>query len=230
MKDSTPRTGPPVDREGRRKRRTDHNGDGAPIRSTGGRGSEPGQRYVFGVRWRVLDLIHDGATFLRRRGLEHDRVGGVLVHRIDGPDPGLDLHDHPWEFVSIVLRGGYTEEHATIIARDPGDWLYCPGCGCAVCSHDEVCRWHPDCRGDGLGPHRARAWRRWSVHRMPLDVAHRITHAEPGTVTLVLRRPKVREWGFYLAGGWVLWKDYDYETRRPSAARSNRPGESHDQP
>lgn len=80
---------------------------------------------------------------------------------------------------------------------------------------------------------RTRKWRRWSVHRMPLDVAHRIVRVEPGTVTLVLRGRKVRRWGFFLPpdqGGWVDWEDYDYATRRPVAARSNRPGESHPAP
>jgi len=34
-------------------------------------------RSMFGFRLRRLDLLHDGATFLRRRGLEHERIGGT---------------------------------------------------------------------------------------------------------------------------------------------------------
>lgn len=30
------------------------------------------------------------------------------------PDPGIDLHDHPWKFHSLILRGGYIEERADI--------------------------------------------------------------------------------------------------------------------
>ena len=60
--------------------------------------------------WRRLVLRRaDGQVYLSRWGFGHDRVGRVLLHRMDAPDPGLDLHDHPWSFVSIVLRGGYTE-------------------------------------------------------------------------------------------------------------------------
>lgn len=45
----------------------------------------------------------DGEVYLNRWGIGHDRVGGVLLHRMDAPDPGVDLHDHPWWFVSIIL-------------------------------------------------------------------------------------------------------------------------------
>lgn len=39
-------------------------------------------RSFAGFRLRRLDLIHAGATFLRRRGLEHAAIGGILVHRL----------------------------------------------------------------------------------------------------------------------------------------------------
>lgn len=35
---------------------------------------------------------------------------GVMFHRIFRPDRQRDLHDHPWNFLSIVLRGWYVEE------------------------------------------------------------------------------------------------------------------------
>ena len=51
---------------------------------------------------------------------------------------------------------------------------------------------------------------------MPLHVAHRIFHADPGTVTLMVHGPKRRNpWGFYLPDRWVSQFEYDYETRRP---------------
>jgi len=60
---------------------------------------------------------------------------------------------------------------------------------------------------------------------MPLNIAHRITAAEPGTTTLVLRLRKVRRWGFYLPHGWVDWQAYDYDARRPVSVDSNKPEE-----
>lgn len=63
---------------------------------------------------------------------------------------------------------------------------------------------------------------------MPLTVAHTIVDVDPGTVTLVIRGPKVRRWGFYPPGGWVDWERYDYAARRPCAVDSNVPGETMD--
>ena len=34
---------------------------------------------------------------------------GIRVHNILRSDPDVHLHDHPWDFVSILLTGGYTE-------------------------------------------------------------------------------------------------------------------------
>lgn len=138
---------------------------------------------------RRLTLRHGGRVFLDRWGLECHWFG-IFVHKIAAPDPGLDLHDHPWPFVSLILRGGYAEQVAE--AREP--WL----------THH-------------------RSWGRGSVHRMPMTAAHRITFAEPGTWTLVLRGRKSRTWGFYLAdeSRWTPWDHYDYATRRPVDAGSS---------
>lgn len=157
---------------------------------------------VFGWRWRHLDLVHDGATFLRRRGIEHSRFGGVLLHRLDGPDPGLDLHDHPWSFTTLVLRGGYSERY--VPNAEAGRQADRP----------LVTRVAP-----------LRHWRRWSRHDMPLATAHRIVAVEPGTVTLVWRRPKVRRWGFFLPTGWIDCEAYPYDERRPVSVASNKPDE-----
>lgn len=35
---------------------------------------------------------------------------GVYLHRIDRPDADREHHDHPWSFISIVLRGRYVED------------------------------------------------------------------------------------------------------------------------
>jgi hypothetical protein len=150
-----------------------------------------------GVRrrpWRSLNLVSHGQTFLRRRGLSFGggNAFGVNIHFIDGPDPGPDLHDHPWWFCTIILRGGYLEEAAKTTVFD------------AAYAHNM-----------GVTP-LVRQWKRWSIHKMPLHVVHRIIHADAGTVTLMFHGPKRRiPWGFYAPTGWVSQHDYDYETRRP---------------
>jgi hypothetical protein len=67
--------------------------------------------------WRALDLTSNGRFWLRRRGIDI-RLFGIYVHHLAGPDPGLDLHDHPWSAVTIFLTGGTRERWAQ--TRDPG--------------------------------------------------------------------------------------------------------------
>ena len=151
-------------------------------------------KVLTGIR-RRLTLTHDGKRFLDRWGLAHDRIGGFYIHHIEGPDPGLDLHDHPWSFITIVLRGGYVHNYAPV--RDDGtlDFVRLAAVGTGI-------------------NHR--------VARMPLDIAHRIVLVRPGGAwTLVLRGPTRRVWGFYPPTGRVPWDVYDYATRRPSRAHGN---------
>lgn len=60
---------------------------------------------------------------------------------------------------------------------------------------------------------RPQTWRRWSLHRMGRETAHRITYAAPGLRTLIFTGPRRRNWGFYTQpwGGFVSWQDYERE-------------------
>lgn len=53
------------------------------------------------------------------------------------------------------------------------------------------------------------AWHvRWWNFIRATDV-HRIIRVKPGTITLAIAGPGVRDWGFHTLDGWVYWKDYD---------------------
>lgn len=137
----------------------------------------------------------DGIVYLDRWAIGHDRIGGVKLHRMDGPDPGVDLHDHPWWFVSIVLWGGYSELRADtreaqamarIAANNPGGCL--PGV---------VVQRRPG-----------------SIKTMRLDECHTIASLHRGTCwTLVISGPRRRKWGFYLPGGYMSEAQYDATVR-----------------
>lgn len=106
---------------------------------------------------------------------------GVFVHHIFRPDADRDLHDHPWPFASLVLRGSYTEVYSLV--------------------HDLVARELQ------LLP-RPHLRMRWRIHRMPLNRAHKITQVEPGTWTLVFVGRRQQDWGFWTNLGWVPWREY----------------------
>lgn len=65
-------------------------------------------RWAFLERFEVPDYDGDG-NYLTRWRVAQTPWFGVYVHRFDGPDPRDTLHDHPWPFLSVVLRGGYIE-------------------------------------------------------------------------------------------------------------------------
>ncbi len=62
--------------------------------------------------WRLMwpERIHhrDGSQLLFRVRVIQTPWAGIYVHHLTSPDTG-DLHDHPWNFLSIVVRGGYDE-------------------------------------------------------------------------------------------------------------------------
>lgn len=149
-----------------------------------------------GLRRRLTLRRADGQVYLNRWGIGHDRVGRVLLHKMEAPDPGVDLHDHPWWFVSIVVWGGYTEQRADIreapmLARIAARFGS-PGCSRGVVEE----------RRPG------------SIRLMRLTECHTITDLHRRTCwTLVIGGPRRRRWGFYLPAGYMVEAEYDATVR-----------------
>lgn len=71
-----------------------------------------------GRRWFLTKLIgagHPHGPMLRRYMIFQGARFGVYVHQFFRPDADRDVHDHPWWFGTLVLRGGYLEQ----VADDP---------------------------------------------------------------------------------------------------------------
>lgn len=61
--------------------------------------------------WQRMTIpCQDGLVYLARLRVIQTPWFGVFVHDIYQADADQDPHDHPWGFVSIVLRGSYREE------------------------------------------------------------------------------------------------------------------------
>jgi hypothetical protein len=57
------------------------------------------------------DITHQGDLYLRRWLLTPSVCGWrLMLHKIARPDRDRALHDHPWDFATLCLRGGYVEE------------------------------------------------------------------------------------------------------------------------
>lgn len=142
-------------------------------------------RWAFMEPFDIMSKDDPDAVYLHRLRLLQTPFFAVYLHDLNLPDTDRDPHDHPWSFISIVLRGGY--EEAT--------WLVQPGK-----------RLVPGAKM------RRKTWHRFSAHKMGFDHAHMIESVQPGTKTLILTGPRKKSWGFYTDGeqgvGYLDWRPY----------------------
>lgn len=143
-------------------------------------GNSQGKAFAFFRKFDINDS--DGALYLRRWRVIETPWFRIFVHKILTQDKDPDPHDHPWNFFSLVLWGGYVERV----------WLFPHIIQVREDNITSVIRSRKPFRG----------------HRMPMDMAHKILSVRPNTYTLVVAGPRVQEWGFYTGAGWVYFKEY----------------------
>lgn len=139
--------------------------------------------------WNWRDIGMEGDVYMRRLTILLTPWFSIKLHQIFRPDKQRELHDHPWSFLSIILRGSYVEA------------VPCPGCALHGC-------W--DRLGDSV-PHYALRRRRWWNWK-PATGRHSIRELSRSPVwTLVFTGPKRRVWGFWVNNGtrFVEWDQYD---------------------
>lgn len=127
-----------------------------------------------------------GCEYLRRWVFNFGPVGSIRVHHWTGSDDDRALHDHPWWFLTFVLKGGYTDVSSTTpVALDSmieDRHVY------AGIVHDHL--------------------RAPVVRYRPALHAHTVQVDEGGCWTVMLTGPWERDWGFYTREGWVRMRRY----------------------
>jgi len=137
-------------------------------------------QWKFFKKFEIPDAVDRTCIYLRRWNLIVTPWFSIKVHNIRLPDGDRALHDHPWRFTSIILKGGYTEE----IPMDPG-------------------------QGYGLWNTEFIRRGRFSRHTVQAAGLHRIHWVDPDTWTLVFTRGHERVWGFSPdAGQWISWYEF----------------------
>jgi len=139
-------------------------------------------RWAFWKWFDIPDRNDPSQVYLRRLRVFQTPWLAMYVHWIFLPDGARAPHDHPWNFWSLILRGGYSE-------------MFYP---------------YPHVARD-LHMH-AREWNRWSWHKMPRESAHNILTLQPGTITLVFTGKRRRVWGFWTDDGFVPFNEYEGTT------------------
>jgi hypothetical protein len=129
----------------------------------------------------VMDRV-ENEPYLERYYLflrERERFPfNVFLHKFLKSDPD-DVHDHPWPYATLVLKGGYWEwiPHFDTVGRKIGEY--------------QVWR----------GPGHFRVSKARSFHRIELD-------PDITAWTLFMPGPKQRDWGFLVRNQWIQWEEY----------------------
>ena len=110
----------------------------------------------------------------------------VFLHKFLKSDPD-DVHDHPWPYATLILKGGYYE---WIPQFNPDGTLNC-----------EIRKWR--------GPGHFRICKPESYHRVELKPG--VT-----AWTLFMPGPQRREWGFLVDNKWIHNDNY-LATRKQNA-------------
>jgi hypothetical protein len=133
-------------------------------------------------RYRVIMDRQDNEPYLERYYLFlRDRSWfpfNVFLHKFLKGDPD-DVHDHPWSYATLILKGGYYE------------WI--PQFNPDGTKSGEVRKWR--------GPGHFRTCSPGSYHR--IELAPGVT-----AWTLFMPGPKRRDWGFLVNDQWVQHEKY----------------------
>ena len=114
----------------------------------------------------------------------------VFIHKFLKSDPD-DVHDHPWPYATLILKGGYYE------------WVpHFNEQGIKTC---ETRHWR--------GPGHLRFCRANSFHRIEL-------HPNITAWTLFMPGPQKREWGFLVNNKWIHNEQYLHDRKHQNITSS----------
>lgn len=151
-----------------------------------------------GTRWGLI--VHHLGDYMRRWILRTP-WGTLRIHNILRSDLDRDLHDHPFDFTSFLMKGGYYETTR---------WV-CVDAGTVAPEERTKSALHPFTAEPGhkVGDviEHERYHPRFSVIRRKAEDLHKLRLDKP-VWTLVITGPWKRRWGFMTREGWVYWKDY----------------------
>ena len=133
-------------------------------------------------RYRIIMDRVDNQPYLERYYVflrDRERFPfNIFVHKFLKSDTE-DVHDHPWPFLTVILRGGY--------------WEWRPQFDAKGRKTGEIARW--------CGPGSFRWASASQYHRVELD-------PDVECWTLFMPGIKQRDWGFLVRNQWIQWEQY----------------------
>lgn len=147
----------------------------------------------------------DKDPYLRRWYLlPRNRFFNVYLHNFLRSDEDRALHDHPWNWCSIILKGSYLEI-------------------CGTRENSVARGFHARTRGT------IRTGRATDLHRVELYSEWQGNDARGNPMfrykpvwTVFITGPRIREWGFQCPNGWVPWRKFLGEPDNAKTSSASR--------
>jgi len=133
-------------------------------------------------------ISREGVPYLIRWNLFECKLFSIKVHRILKSDYDC-FHDHPWAFLSLILKGGYVEHREIPTFSFVGATHYKPVSDEYVRKISKI--YHPG-----------------QLLFRKADCRHKLEIHQPA-LTLVITFKKIQDWGFWTNQGFVHWRDYN---------------------
>lgn len=137
-----------------------------------------------GRTFNITGLGEDTDVYLIRYYVFQSKYFNFFIHRFLRSDRD-DMHDHPWNFGTYVVKGSYTEEVPA-----------------------------PQYANPVLRRIRSETERRWAtrkaeqLHRVVVEKNLTYAEKDQATITLCFTGRTRRDWGFVKDGKWIFWKTY----------------------
>lgn len=74
------------------------------------RTADPTPKWAIWSWYHIPDPVGGQFTYMSRLRILQTPWFGIYIHWIYLPDTDRYLHDHPWNFFSMILSGGYSEQ------------------------------------------------------------------------------------------------------------------------
>lgn len=129
-------------------------------------------------------------VYLIRYYIIRSKFVNVFIHQFLRSDRD-DLHDHPWNFCTYLVKGSYTEQRRVF------DWIG---------DYEDV----PTVRKNenGIKQHIFVKRKATDLHRVVVDRELKYSEKDQAAITFFMSGPFKRDWGFVKDERWIDWRVY----------------------
>lgn len=134
----------------------------------------------------------DNRPYLIRKNLFECKYFSIKVHTMLDSDDAC-LHDHPWSFITFILKGGYVERYVY-------KWVNLSNYEPNIHGSNIII----DADNNRIGLITTKIIHPFTLHYRPANWTHSL-EIHQQCKTFVITFKKTRQWGFWTNTGWIKW-------------------------